>query len=338
MRSDQVLNSCKLREGPAVLTFVVTQGTDCEPQVDRVERMRREFPDVDFAVVLSGLERDEAVQIVRRRGWRLPVGLDPDGAVTNLYGIGVCPTTVFSDRERPGQGDRAREPHRAAAAPEGARDLAVSAEPELTAGWVDAELAEEFPELGLVSVSVEARSGRSPFAVRDRLRVLSDRFTGSKVIHMRQDPVPWAYRVFFRQVGVDPDSDRTPVERIAVERLEWGGLRSQNLLDDALVIATVETGVPVIAFDADTVGKHLGLRLSRSGEQLGASRPLSVRQIVVADEDRPLSVLFGEIAEERGVTRRTKRMVLVALRVKGVPEISVEEALWTAADVLTENQ
>jgi AhpC/TSA family len=98
VRSDQVLNSCKLREGPAVLTFVVTQGTDCEPQVDRVERMRRRFPDVQFAVVLSGLDRDEAVQIVRRRRWKLPVGLDPDGAVTNLYGIGVCPTTVFSDK------------------------------------------------------------------------------------------------------------------------------------------------------------------------------------------------------------------------------------------------
>ncbi|MDQ4071909.1 MAG: TlpA family protein disulfide reductase [Actinomycetota bacterium] len=97
LRSDQVLNSCSLRGGPAVLTFVVTQGTDCEPQVDRVERMRREFPGVDFAVVLSGLERDEAVQIVRRRRWTLPVGLDPDGAVTNLYGVGVCPTTVLSD-------------------------------------------------------------------------------------------------------------------------------------------------------------------------------------------------------------------------------------------------
>jgi hypothetical protein len=132
--------------------------------------------------------------------------------------------------------------------------------------------------------------------------------------------VPWAYRVFFRQVGVDPDSERTPVERIAVERLEWGGLRSANLLDDALVIATVETGVPVIAFDAEKVGRHLGLRLSRRGESLGEQgRTLSTRQIVVADEDRPLSVLFGEIAEDRGVTRRTRRMVLVALRVKGVP-------------------
>lgn len=209
------------------------------------------------------------------------------------------------------------------------------AEPELSRGWVDRELAEEFPELGLDYVHVQARSGRSPFAVRDRLRKLSDRYTGSKVVHMRQDPVPWAYRVFFRQVGVDPDVDRTPVERIAVERLEWGGLRSANLLDDALVIATVETGVPVIAFDAEKVGRHLGLRLSRKGEPLGGGgRALPARQIVVADEDRPLSVLFGEIAQERGVTRRTERMVLAALRVKGVPSIAVEEALWTAADLL----
>jgi len=212
-------------------------------------------------------------------------------------------------------------------------------EPELRQGWIEVELAEEFPELGLDFVHVQARSGRSPFTVRERLRELSDRFTGSKVVHMRQDPVPWAYRVFFRQVGVDPDSDRTPVERIAVERLERGGLRSRNLLDDALVVATVETGVPVIAFDADKVGEHLGLRLSQKGEALGGGgRPLSARQIVVADEDRPLSVLFGEIAEDRGVTSRTSRMVLVALRVKGVPAISVEEALWTASDLLLAHQ
>lgn len=99
VRSEQVLSTCALRGRATVLTFVVTQGTACEPQVDRVERMRRGFPGVSFAVVLSGLERDEAAQIVRRRGWSVPVGLDPDGAVVNLLGVGVCPTTVFSGRD-----------------------------------------------------------------------------------------------------------------------------------------------------------------------------------------------------------------------------------------------
>jgi hypothetical protein len=34
------------------------------------------------------------------------------------------------------------------------------------------------------------------------------------------------------------------------------------------------------------------------------------------------------------VTSETERMTLCALRVKGVPPIAVEEALWTAAEVM----
>jgi hypothetical protein len=94
--SDEVVNVCRLRRKPLVLTFLVTRGADCEPQVDRVERMRDEFPQVQFAAVISGDERDEVEQIVRRRGWTMPVAVDHDGAVVNVYGIGVCPTTVFS--------------------------------------------------------------------------------------------------------------------------------------------------------------------------------------------------------------------------------------------------
>jgi DNA/RNA-binding domain of Phe-tRNA-synthetase-like protein len=198
------------------------------------------------------------------------------------------------------------------------------------------ELAEEFPELGLAFAAIDALPGRSPDAVKERLKALSNRYTGGKVIHMRQDPVPWAYRVFYRQVGIDPDTDRTPVERVALERLEWGGFRSRNIVDDALTIAIAETGVPVIAFDRDRVGTAIGLRLAGEGERLTETRPLSARQIVVADEDRPLAVLFGEVSEDAGVTPKTRAMVLAALQVKGVPRISVEEALWTAAETIAE--
>jgi DNA/RNA-binding domain of Phe-tRNA-synthetase-like protein len=208
---------------------------------------------------------------------------------------------------------------------------------DLREGWVAPELAEEFPELGLVHTLVEARPARTPKAVKGRLRTLANRYTGGKVIHMRQDPVPWAYRVFYRQVGIDPDSERTPAERVALERLQQGGFESRNLVDDALTVAIAETGVPVIAFDAGRVGPTLGLRLAGDEERLGSSgHVLSLRQIVVADESRSLAVLFGEIAEDAGVTPETERIVLAALRVKGVPEISLEEALWTAADVLLE--
>ena len=94
--TEVVLNVCTLRQHPLVLTFMVTTGTDCEPQVDRVERVRDEFPGVQFAVVMSGNDRGEAEAIVKRRGWKQPVGVDNDGAVVNIYGIGICPVTVFA--------------------------------------------------------------------------------------------------------------------------------------------------------------------------------------------------------------------------------------------------
>ena len=210
----------------------------------------------------------------------------------------------------------------------------MTGELDLREGWVDPELAAEFPEIGLTTALVETRPRRSPRAVKEQLRALADRYTGGKVIHMRQDAVPWAYRVFSRQVGIDPDSSRTPVEAIALERLRHGGLKSQNIVDDALTLAIAETGVPLIALDGDRLHGELGLRLSAPGERLTELRPLSRRQIVVADEARPVAVVLGDVSEEAGVTRRTERMVLAALTVKGVPRISVEEALWLCAETL----
>jgi DNA/RNA-binding domain of Phe-tRNA-synthetase-like protein len=205
---------------------------------------------------------------------------------------------------------------------------------QLTEGWVEAELAEEFPELGLVHTPVEARPRRSPREVKRRLRALADRYTGAKVIHMRQDAIPWAYRVFSRHVGIDPDTDRTPVEAIAVERLRHGGLKSENIVDDALTLAIAETGVPVLALDADKLIGEPGLRLARPGEELAGVRPLAARQLVVADEARPVAVVLGEVGHDAGVTPPTERMLLCALRVKGVPPIAIEEALWIAAETL----
>jgi DNA/RNA-binding domain of Phe-tRNA-synthetase-like protein len=138
--------------------------------------------------------------------------------------------------------------------------------------------------------------------------------------------------VFFRQIGIDPDERRTPAEAAALERMRAGGFQSTNLLDDALLIATVETGVPVLAFDHDRVQGDLGLRLALAGEEV--AYPLRGGEIVTADQTGPLGVLFGDPNPDRGVTRATERMLLAAVQVKGVPDVSVEEALWTVTETL----
>ena len=55
---------------------------------------------------------------------------------------------------------------------------------------------------------------------------------------------------------------------------------------------------------------------------------------MIADEARPLGLLFGATAAGRGVTPRTSEHPRLAVQVKGVPDIAVEEAIWLAADVI----
>lgn len=152
---------------------------------------------------------------------------------------------------------------------------------------------------------------------------------------LRQRPIPWAYRVFFRHIGLDPDQTRTPIEQLALDRMKGGRFRSRNRLDDALTIAMVEVGVALQAFDADRVEGRLGLRLSAAGERFeGRHSPLPEGTIVIADERRALAVLFDRIAEGRGVQPRTERILLAAIGVKGVPEVALEEGLWVAASAM----
>jgi DNA/RNA-binding domain of Phe-tRNA-synthetase-like protein len=203
------------------------------------------------------------------------------------------------------------------------------------AGWIEPGLAHEFPGLSIASTAIETTSGRSPEALKERLRSLSDRIGGAQAIQLRQKPIPWAYRVFFRQIGLDPDTTRTPVEQLIFERMHDGRFKSRNRVDDALTIAIVEVGVALRAFDADGVEGRIGLRLSGEGEGLeGRVSPLPDGTILVADEQRPLGILFGRTAEGRGVGRGTNRILLVAIGVRGVPEIALEEALWVAGSAL----
>jgi hypothetical protein len=97
--SSEVVNLCRLRRRPLVLTFIFDRGADCYPEVDRTERVRPDVDGVQFATVFfSRKDRDEVRRLVAGRRWRQPVAVDEDGAVANLYGVGGCPVTVFARR------------------------------------------------------------------------------------------------------------------------------------------------------------------------------------------------------------------------------------------------
>jgi len=204
-------------------------------------------------------------------------------------------------------------------------------------GRVSSYVAEEFPGLGISWIEVDAAPGKSPEPVRERLRGLSDRFYGAHAIQMRQQPIPWAYRVFFRHIGLDPDVTRTPVEQLALDRLHDGAFVSRGLPADALTIAIAETGVALRPFDAGRLEGPLGIRDSAPGESLpGRSGELALGTLVITDDFGAVAPLFGEGGEQHAVGPHTSRVAVAAIEVEGVPRIASEEALWIAASELAQ--
>jgi DNA/RNA-binding domain of Phe-tRNA-synthetase-like protein len=214
----------------------------------------------------------------------------------------------------------------------------ASLELPIVEGKVAGVLRQEFPGLGLSYSVVTAKPGRSPDGVRRHLRYLSDRMHGRRALILRREPIVSAYRVFFRQIGLDPDRFNTPMEAAVLERLRAGGFKSQGIVDDALTIGTVETGVAMRALDADRINGALGLRLSQPGERLGGESDgleMPSETLVLADDKAAVGLIFGDTAESWEVGSATERIAICAIQVQGVPAISIEEAIWSCAGVLS---
>ncbi len=217
------------------------------------------------------------------------------------------------------------------------RDESVALAP--AAGFVEPAVAREFPGLRLDWVTTATRPGPRPPALVKRLAALSNRYRGATVVTMRTKPIPQAFRVFFRQIGLDPDITRIPSEDAAVGRLLHGGFRSTGLIADACLVSLIETGVAVRALDADLVAPGgLGIRTAtaedlRIGDE--AAPPVSVGSLAVADSTSLHAPLFAPPPSGHQVTDRSTRAALYSVGVPGVPAIHLEEALWMCVELLT---
>jgi peroxiredoxin len=101
------LNICDKWDKPVVMSFLFLRGAKCEGEFDTIERVRRRYGDrVNFIGVFFERNRGKIEDVVKKHSWKFPLVVDRDGAVTNLYSVGGCPTTVVADR-----GGRVRETH-----------------------------------------------------------------------------------------------------------------------------------------------------------------------------------------------------------------------------------
>lgn len=95
----RAFNACTVvRERPLVLAFLTSKAEKCAGELDAMEEVAADFPGVAFAAVGIKGDRDDFRELARAHGWSFPIAWDRDGAVSNVYGIAVCPTVVLARR------------------------------------------------------------------------------------------------------------------------------------------------------------------------------------------------------------------------------------------------
>ncbi|UJA19511.1 hypothetical protein HJD18_04345 [Thermoleophilia bacterium SCSIO 60948] len=93
---EDAIRVCDLFDRPLAISFWFAQGGECLPAQDAFDTVARRFEGrANFLSIDIRDEREEAAAIVRERGWRVPVGWDADGAVSNLFRVGGCPTVAL---------------------------------------------------------------------------------------------------------------------------------------------------------------------------------------------------------------------------------------------------
>jgi hypothetical protein len=87
---------CDLFNRPLVISFWFLKGASCLPTQNVVARVAQRFRGrANFLSIDIRDDRSDVNSTVAEHRWPVPVGWDRDGAVSDLYRVGGCPTVAF---------------------------------------------------------------------------------------------------------------------------------------------------------------------------------------------------------------------------------------------------
>ena len=97
---EDALRICDYFDKPLVMSFWFTkQASQCIDYQDDFEAAFDRYGDrANFVSINVRDDRDRVRELIEEHGWRVPMGYDRDGAVSNIYRVGGCPTFVYVKR------------------------------------------------------------------------------------------------------------------------------------------------------------------------------------------------------------------------------------------------
>ncbi len=173
-------------------------------------------------------------------------------------------------------------------------------------------------------LSIQEKSPRLE-ALRDEIVCsVREQYTLERI---KDEPLFRAYRDFFWRVGVDPTRTRPASEALVRRILAGKMLPTINTAVDAYNLASIRTGIPIAAFDADTLAGELAMRFAEEGEAflgIGMTAPvlLHKNQVILTDDDAIVAVYPYRDSDATKITLATETVHIVAC---GVPKVEREK-------------
>jgi len=88
---------CDFFNRPLAISFWFMRGASCLPAQDAFDRVARRYGDrVGFLSIDVRDSRDSVRSVAAEHHWTVPIGWDRDGAVSDLYRVGGCPTVALA--------------------------------------------------------------------------------------------------------------------------------------------------------------------------------------------------------------------------------------------------
>jgi DNA/RNA-binding domain of Phe-tRNA-synthetase-like protein len=205
------------------------------------------------------------------------------------------------------------------------------------------EVLDRFPgicvaEGDIRSVQIAEESAGLETLKLETIQEMKSRYTLELV---KNEPVFRAYRDFFWSVGVDPTKTRPASEALIRRILSVGKLPRINTAVDAYNLASVRSGIPIAAFDADTLTGDLILRFARDGELflgIGMVKPvvLHPNQVIMTDAEQIIAIYPYRDSDTTKVTPKTRNIRIVTCGVPGIKREQLIEAYDLCAGYLKE--
>jgi DNA/RNA-binding domain of Phe-tRNA-synthetase-like protein len=206
---------------------------------------------------------------------------------------------------------------------------------------IDGEVRVRFPELNAKVAVVDGVRVKGEDAGLEEFKgkVFAEVSMRYDLDGLKNDERMRRYRDFFWRIGIDPTKIRPASEALIRRVLQGKPLPKINSAVDAYNLASMISGVPLAAFDMDTIVGKLCMRFSRRGELflgIGMEAPKSLNggEIVVSDDVKLVAIYPYRDSEDTKITLKTKKIIVMACGVPGISDNDLDQALRYAVEYI----